>query len=963
MTDEKIVDILMQLSRTALKLRNSEHLKDGEIALTVRSINVNDESIRNLFFGGSLVTENHIQEAIMKLETQFNILMDNGSILKEDSHESWYYSAKARRGTNFWDRYEAYLTSEQKMPPRVVRNIDTASDEMMDSLGDPQSDREFQRKGLVIGAVQSGKTSNYIALINKAADSGYKVFILLTGMVEKLRAQTQERVDAGFVGVDSKSANEEHRLGYKSRFVGVGKINPELWVDSFTNTERDFNDPIHTMHLDKDSDPIVFVIKKNVHVLEKLRAWLTRQVFKTKSGKVDLPLLLIDDEADNASVNTNKPEKDPTAINNEIRQMLKLFTRYSYVGFTATPFANIFIDPQFDENGNPTDTDQDDLFPKDFIYLLEQPSNYVGPTGMYSEEGDFHYMIRYNDDMENLLPLKHKRFDRLSRLPESLKTAVDLFLLANAIRDLRGQEKKHRSMLIHVSRFIDVQVGVEKLVSDYVYEKRIEIKNFAQAPEEQSKYIRQLHSLFDHEYGKCSDPVYDKHQFSTAVCNVSESWEDVKGALYKAIVPIQIHTINSRDDGNASQRLDYADNPDGLRLIAIGGLSLARGLTLEGLTISYFYRNTKMYDTLMQMGRWFGYRDDYSDLCRLWTSEESANWYSLISIATEDLRSQIRQMAQMHKRPIEFGLRVRSADETPLIVTARNKMANTTTIPMQRQLNGQVVETPIVFKDLNKIERNSEVIQSWIELNSSYRVMDESILGVKKPTLKDVPKDSIIKLLKDLDFPLFNAINSDSEFVREIKRRSSRVLDKWDVVIASNSIPKPGDEVRNFGGIDIVPVQRSFDSPEIKGCIRISGSKKRLSNILYAKTGMDVDTYNATVKAVEESLKGKLNAKGKQQKASETNYFNTGVSRNPLLIIFPVQLKHGNEADVTENELVDTLKNNKLLVCGVSVGIPDTKGAEKMNYTYTINKVAQLERIDSSWTPADDDDDEGDVND
>ncbi|MCX2456316.1 Z1 domain-containing protein [Lacticaseibacillus nasuensis] len=962
MTDEQIVKKIMQLAREAPRLSNGEKLKDGEISAVVRQLEVTSPSIRNVFFNGATVTEAHVEEAISKLETQFSIIMDSGTILKEDNHESWYYSAQAARGTDFWDRYEEYLTRTQNLPRKVIQNIDKASTEMMDALGDPQSGREFHRKGLVIGAVQSGKTSNYIALINKAADSGYKVFILLTGMVEKLRAQTQERVDAGFVGVDSKSANDDHRFGNNSQFVGVGKINPALWVDSFTNTEQDFSDPTHTMHLDDESAPIVFVIKKNVHVLEKLRTWLARQVVKTKSNKVDLPLLLIDDEADNASVNTSKPDKDPTAINSEIRKMLKLFTRFSYVGFTATPFANIFIDPQFDENGNAVEADQDDLFPKDFIYLLEQPSNYVGPVGMYRDEGNYHYMLRYNDDMENLLPLTHKKNARLTKLPDSLTTAVDLFFLSNAIRDLRGQEKKHRSMLIHVSRFIDVQESVEALVSDYVYEKRNEIKNFALDNEEKSAYMIHLHELFDREYGAGPNPVYGHHQFDKALPNVPESWEDVKQTLYKAIVPIQTHTINSQDNGNTAQRLDYGNYPDGLRLIAIGGLSLARGLTLEGLTISYFYRNTKMYDTLMQMGRWFGYRDNYADLCRLWTSKESANWYALISIATEDLRAQIRQMAQLHKRPIEFGLRVRSADETPLIVTARNKMSNTEKILMQRQLNGQVTETPIIFSDLAKIEHNDEIAQGWLRENNEYRVLDESVLGVKKPTFRDVPKASVLKLLDSLDFPIFNAIYPGSEFVREIEHRKSPVLDQWDVVIASNDAPKLGDEVCEFGGVDIVPVQRSFDYPDIEGCIRFSGTKKRLSNISYAKAGMDVTTYNATVESVEQSLKGELNAKGNQKRASETSYFNTGIPRNPLLVIFPVQLKHADDPDAPENQLVDQLERRQRLVCGISVGIPDTKGAEKMNYTYTINKVAQMKRITSSWNPNDEGDDDG-VND
>lgn len=210
---------------------------------------------------------------------------------------------------------------------------------------------------------------------------------------------------------------------------------------------------------------------------------------------IDLPLLLIDDEADNASVNTNNPDKDPTAINNGIRNLLRLFNKYSYVGFTATPFANIFIDPQLGVEGN------DDLFPKDFIYLLEQPSNYVGPIQMYRENGQYNYMIRHNDDMENILKLKHKNGTTISELPDSLKQSINLFLIANAVRDLRGQENKHRSMLIHVSRFISVQKEVQEHVRNHFNYAKEQIKNYALADEEKP-FIKELRTLFEKEYGK-----------------------------------------------------------------------------------------------------------------------------------------------------------------------------------------------------------------------------------------------------------------------------------------------------------------------------------------------------------------------------------------------------------------------------------------------------------------------------
>lgn len=953
MTEKDETDKLEQQAITFLDTANPDTIEEGQIEATVRRV----ANFATEMSPGTLITEEEIRNVIADIEARFKIFMDTGSILKEDNYQKWYRASRAERGTKYWERYNEYLLNKQNMPPNVIQRIDGASDDMMEVLGDPRSDVEFKRKGLVIGAVQSGKTSNYIALINKAADSGYKVFILLTGTVEKLRQQTQERIDAGFVGRDSKDSLEKNRFGKNGQSIGVGIIDPKPPVASFTSTVRDFYVRDINMSLNNVNGPIIFVTKKNKSVLEKLYNWLKLKNTHSAHGKIDYPVLLIDDEADNASINTNDPDKDPTAINHQIRQMLGLFTRYSYVGFTATPFANIFINPQLDASTDDGSA-KDDLFPKDFIYLLEQPSNYVGPDGMYLDDGAYHYMLRYNDDMENILPLKHKKGTYPSGLPESLKNAIDLFLLANAVRDLRGQEKKDRSMLIHVSRFISVQKNVEELVKKYFDNARVQIKNYSR-DEDETEYMARLHALFETEYGQAKNPKYEGAQFEKK--QIPETWGSVKLALYKAIAPIQIHTINS---GSATQRLDYSDYPDGLRLIAIGGLSLARGLTLEGLTVSYFYRNTKMYDTLMQMGRWFGYRDGYSDLCRLWTSEESANWYSHITEATEDLRSQIRQMAREGRRPIDFGLRVRSAEDTPLIVTAKNKMTSTKTMPMKRQLNGQVVETPLLYSELDKNQTNSAVIENWIRQNSEYIVRDRSILGRNKPTLKNVPKQIILNLLELLEFPYVSLIGKDSAFVQEIRRRTNRILNVWDVAIASNDQPEDEtDQLINFGGFDIFPIQRSFDLSKDGNFIRISKSKKRLGNIGDALLGMDKATRNAVVRSVKQALENNKSKAGKKRGATQSNYFNTNIRRNPLLVIYPIQLKVPDASGSAEQHLGKELNNSgQRLVCGISIGIPDTQDEEPMDYEYVINQVAYREILEgtsnqSNWHESYDEDD------
>lgn len=943
MINKEVVVTLEELATAMLPKKDVALIKEGEIREIVKKM----APIANLKYPQVVIEEQDIEEAIINLEERFEITMERGTILKEDNYKKWYYASKAERGTAYWDRYYRYLQSDVKLPADVISNIDASSDEIMDVLGDPLSETEFQRKGLVIGSVQSGKTSNYTALINKAADSGYKVIILLTGTIEKLRVQTQGRIDEGFVGVDSRDFIDLKKDKKNSLSIGAGKYNNDVRVASFTTTARDFNVKDLNMSLASVTDPVIFVIKKNKSILEKLYDWLKVKNANVGSGTIDLPMLLIDDESDNASINTNNPDKDPTAINNGIRKLMNLFTKYSYVGFTATPFANIFIDPRDD------DSSKDSLFPKDFIYLLEQPSNYVGPTDMYSEKGRYHYMLRYNDDMGDVLDLKHKNGAIPSRLPRSLKNAINLFLIANAVRDLRGQEKQHRSMLIHVSRFISVQNIIREMVKKYFDDAKEQIKNYALS-EEEVPFMKDLRLLFENEYGSKSIVSYGNDEYEKV--HIKETWEDIKKALYKAVSPIQIHTVNT---GSAAQRLNYEEYEDGLRLIAIGGLSLARGLTLEGLTISYFYRNTKMYDTLMQMGRWFGYRHRYEDLCRLWTSEESAGWYEHISEATEELRREVKRMSKENKRPNEFGLRVRSAEETPLIVTARNKMKHTEQRSLQRQLNGQVIETAIVPSRIEDIQANNEILKKWLIHNKEYLVKDNSVLGKNKPTFKNVPKDSVVQLLQLLDYPYVNAIYRGSPVLSEISKSTSKLLDKWDVVVASNNANN-NEQPIIFGNVEIYPISRSFDFFSTNRYIRLSGSKKRLGSPNDGLYGLDKKTHDLIETSVKESLKGQFTKKGNQKSATGNDYFNTGYVRNPLLVINPVRLKKSKNE---HKEINDFVENFDDLVTGISVGIPDIKGKQSITYDYIINKVYIMELIEGTsnendWNEDYDEDDD-----
>lgn len=305
------------------------------------------------------LSEDEKKEVIQEVQAKIQIKIDKGILITEKNHKPWYLNAKGEINPLFWERYRSYLQS-QGWATSVINEMDDATDSIMDLLGNPSQQAGFKRLGLCIGEVQSGKTANYIALINKAADAGYKIIILLTGIMEKLRSQTQERVDLGFTGLDSDAyVNNNNADQYK---VGVGNLDTSVTAWSLTTKSKDFRRSTASSIIPRIEDitvPVIFVLKKNSSVLKNLSNW-----FKLISkGKINFPMLLIDDEADNASINTNNPDNNPTAINKAIRELLDKFAKSNYVGFTATPYANIFIDPDTDD-----EMLKGDLFPKDFIY-------------------------------------------------------------------------------------------------------------------------------------------------------------------------------------------------------------------------------------------------------------------------------------------------------------------------------------------------------------------------------------------------------------------------------------------------------------------------------------------------------------------------------------------------------------------------------------------------------------------
>ena len=555
-----------------------------------------------------------------RLEERFDIRMSLGTLFAAEHYKPWLDDARGGIGWHYWDRYKRALDS-RRFPPNVIRSMNSITDQVLDHLENPEKTGSWNRKGMVVGHVQSGKTANYIGLMCKAADSGYRVIIVLAGILNSLRNQTQERVDSGFIGVDSSRILENVPLNDK--LVGVGKINIERRPTSLTTTKQDFN--THTagqisMTLDALNEPLVLVIKKHKGTLDNLIRWLK---YNNPHNLKDHPMLLIDDEADLASINTNKPDDVVRAINGKIRELLRLFDRSSYVGYTATPFANIFIDPDTDD-----EMLGDDLFPRDFIHSLDPPDNYIGPSRVFADEPELD-IVREVPDLENIFPIKHPIDFAPSELPPRLREAMQCFVLGRAIRLLRGEYRAHNSMMINISRFTGVQTKVRFLVEEYLRSLQQAISNHSKLPEVEALRNSEMASI---------RALWEK-EFLAA----GQTWDKIQATLKDAVSPIGVIEVNS---SSTAEPLDYSERnyPNGRNVIAVGGLSLSRGMTLEGLSVSYFLRNSMMYDTLMQMGRWFGYRDGYADVCRIYMTSGATSWYKHISDVMEELREEFRRM-------------------------------------------------------------------------------------------------------------------------------------------------------------------------------------------------------------------------------------------------------------------------------------------------------------------------------
>ena len=804
------------------------------------------------------VEDDEVEELARLIEEKYGISMGLGAIVDAEDFRPWLHDARINGeiGDFYWSRYRRLLNLKG-LPKSVIDATDEVTDRVLDRLGDPKNMSPWSRRGMVVGHVQSGKTANYTGLICKAADAGYRLIVVIAGIHNNLRNQTQARIDEGFIGRDTGRLAHANKA-QRQKIIGVGTFDQREFPVSLTNTLRDFNKATattNTSQIGQYNVPVVLVIKKNSSTLKNLLEWLKEHSVHQGTQMVSQPMLLIDDEADNASINTAYARDEVTRINGQIRELLSLFHRSCYVGYTATPFANIFIDPDTDDEAL-----KQDLFPRHFIIGLDAPSNYFGAQKVFLDARDQH--VRLIDDNEDILPMKHKIDHPVDVLPDSLVQAVRAFVVARAIRNARGQRASHASMLVNASRFTDVQGRLRSRVADVVGRIRdaVAVDGGKGHAALRNPEIAALHAVWEAEYANAE----------------GADWSDVQARLHEVLVAARVVEVNA---SKRSQALDYDQGGEhGVTVIAVGGFSLSRGLTLEGLTVSYFLRNSMMYDTLMQMGRWFGYRPGYEDLCRVWIPADGVGWYAHIHEAMDDLQAQLKRMELAKATPEQFGLAVRSHPES-LIVTARNKMGTGREFPMKVGLAGKLIETTRIRTDREQLDRNRKAGQDLVAaIRARGLATDHPSRGI---LYRSVPVDLVRDFLRVFRADAADPLTDPRLMSDYIDARADGELKEWDVLFASaQKADAPEAELAELG---MRAFGRSVGEPDLRqGVLAISGTSRRVGSPGDERVGLTTEQIEAATQAFREEC----DRQGKEvPKTLPPRIFCEIPGRRPLIIL------------------------------------------------------------------------------
>lgn len=880
-----------------------------------------------------------LEGLIAQLEADYQVFQHEATALVNPKVKPWLKDRKAAIEWKFWQRYVNYMKAMN--PSFNTGDLDDITDRILDKCADPQSPGPWDRRGMVVGNVQSGKTANYIGLINKAADAGYKMIIVIAGIHNTLRKQTQERIDAGFIGRNSLDLIRR----VQGRSIGVGEYPVDIPIYSYTSSDEngDFNRSVATrinVPISGNS-PTLLVIKKNKSILENLILWLSQFARSNSDGDrkiFGVPVLVIDDEADNASVNSGTKD-DVKTINRYIRVLLNLFDRNAFIGYTATPYANLFIPASWNRELTTSIAGEifkvgEDLFPRDFIINIHPPSNYIGATEVFGHGEAGHEtiheplpIIRKATDQEPHFPVRitqDNRNELPEDLPNSLKRAIQSFILTCAIRRVRGQASAHNSMLVHVALRVAWIDRIAWLVNETLryYRNQIQLNV--------GPVINELEKLFQDDFVGTTEQVIQNLKYKDP--GIKETtWEVVRSELSAAVHKIEVRAVHGQKNlrnltYTNTQELNYDEYRGvGLSVIAVGGNKLARGLTLEGLSVSYYLRTTRMYDSLMQMGRWFGYRPGYVDLCRLYTTPELQLWYEHIAMATDEMRSDFDVMATQNKTPQQFQIKVMKHPGMLMITSATRMRGHAT---LQLSFSGLLRQT-YAFSDKPEVVRKNYDAMETLLGHLPEPTTPISDTRISSIVWRDIDAQHVLNFLAGYNGLHFFPSESMHGYIQQQMKEG--LLTRWNVAVILNSRLRHGDK---FKFQDVQPIRIKWSTGSVQGgvparslepeedVLKVYGSKNAILD-KKART-IDLELINSTDRISEKDI----HALRKE----------TGI---PLLVILPI-----------DPRISKTVHSAPFV--GVGVQFPEIDG--EVAYEYAVRPLDGMEEeMQESDDPADSD--------
>ena len=694
-----------------------------------------------------------------------------------------------------WQLYKQKLIN-QHWSVKSITNIEKSSINILSNLSQDTSETG-PIKGLVVGNVQSGKTANMSGLMAMAADNGFNFFIVLSGVIENLRQQTSTRLynDMNSTGNGHLHWKQVDKPSLKSKL-------PEHNISSFDLSENGKN-------------RYFSVCLKNSTRLKALLDWLTSDEQKAKQLKI----LIIDDEADQASINTKKIEdEDPTKINGLIKKIVNSnkFKGINYIAYTATPYANIL-----------NEVGEESLYPKDFIFLLEPSEDYIGAKEIFGTEVpevspgiDIVRDIKDSDEEEITLLHEFPSY----KIPKSLEKAVNWFILG--VATLRAIDyRKPLSMLIHTSFKINDHISISKSIELY-------LKYFKNNYSLLSEELRNLYEDESQDFKK-SHFLEAMKEYSSAD-NVPDypKWEEVEKYLLRILrleedeyishIPIGetgepkfhkgFHLVIDNSRASADDQIVRLVYPSNKQLpnvapafIVVGGNTLSRGLTLEGLISTYFLRKTNQADTLMQMARWFGYRKGYEIFPRIWLTRDAYERYTFLSQMNEELRDEIKKYAINGMTPADYAPKVKNSANRQLIkITSNNKMQSA--VATEFDFIGFNTQTIYFENDTTILEKNLKATSEF--LNN----LDVPIIKRHRMVWQNVDAKKVMSYLENYKVCEDDIKMSSLPALIKWIQENSETMANWNIIysaLGEIEESKGLDENWNIHGYSPKPVIRT----------------------------------------------------------------------------------------------------------------------------------------------------------